>query len=356
MSLPVSGIPSTSFVPTSSDEAASLTSFVAEAESAFRTEVARARLDSALSLISRLYEQLKAVTLRLVDRLSQALIPVTTDSLAKVQKSEAALRKLFADDGPNLGVSLAEADALYNDIVGSGVSLEAPVMTPVLLERFDAKGKTLSTSFNWLSSAQIATISQLPSGGVSSYPGSTLREAVLKDDKNKVIETTRFTVFSSYSNRRPTSAALASTISSINGITEKTSELLKAELLIAGKVINEVKEMHSQFAQFKDENNQSISQARAARGDSREDFLRRERIIRRERDLKAIQFDSSLGISNASPAPPEQAASPYSVSAVGEAGMASETERSRDFKRAQDQKGQVFSNQADAGVSIRGDD
>jgi hypothetical protein len=303
-----------------------------------------------LSFIARLYEQLKSVTVRILDRLSQTFTPVTADSLSKVQKNEAALRKLFAEDGPNLGSSLTEADSLYNDIIDSGVSLNAPVRIPVLIERFDSKGKTLSKNFEWLDNAQVTILSQLQSAGVSSYPGSTLREAVLRDDKNKVIETTRFTVFSSYANRRPSPIALASAVNLINGVVEKTAEILKAELLVAGKAINDVQEMSSQFFRFQDENNQSISQSRSTRSDLRENFLRRERIIRRERDLKAIQFDSTSGIANASPARPDEDGSSYSVPAVGEAGTASEAERGRDFKPGLDQGQPDRSIPTDAGI------
>ncbi len=336
MSSPISGISASGFVPTSAEEAVSLTSFVSDADMAFRTQVARARLDSALSFVIKQYDWLKSLTGRLVERISQTSTPVTLDSLASVQKSETALRKMFSDDGPNLGATLAEANALYSEIVGSGATIDAPIRTPVLVERFDDKGKTLSKAFAWMDEAQVAIISRLQSGGISSFPGSEIRETVVKDSQNKVIDTTRFTVFSNYANRRPTASALSSTIGSINAVVDKTSELLQAELVAAAKSIGEVAKTSSQMIQFQQESNQSTTQVRETQLALREEFLRRERIIRREREFRALQVDSTSGISNTATNLTPGAADPYRVSLIDGSGSAAEAASDRNRSRVRD--------------------
>lgn len=335
MSSPVSGITTVNYVPASSDEAVSLTSFVSDADSALRSQLARSRLDSALSFITRQYDRLKSLTLRLIDRMSQTIVPVTVDSLTQVQKSDLALRKLFADDGPNLGTSLSESNALYDELIGSGGELKAPISTPVLVERFDGNGKVLAQSFAWASEEQVAMLSILPVGGASSYPGSNLRETVIRNNQGKVTETTRFTIFSDYANRRPELSALSSAIGSIQAIVDKTSEMLKAELMLAAKTVGDVEKLNLQALQFQAESSQSINQARNSRIEFREDVLRRERIIKRDRDLRGILFDSTTGISTTSPAALQGAENPSAVPSANESGMSSEAERNWRFTRDQ---------------------
>ncbi len=336
MSSPIYGISALDFVPASADEAVSLTSFVSDADMAFRSQVARARLDSALSFVIKQYELLKSLTARLVERISQTSTPVTLDSLASVQKNETALRKMFSDDGPNLGATLAEANALYSEIVGSGVTIDAPTRTPVLVERFDDKGKTLSKSFAWMDEAQVAIISRLQSGGISSFPGSQVRETVVKDSQNKVIETTRFTVFSDYANRRPTASALSSTIGSINSLVDRTSEILQAELVAAAKAIDEVAKTSSQAIQFQQESNQSTTQVRETQLALREDFFRRERIIRREREFRALRSDSTSGISNPATNPSPGTGDAYRLPPVDGSDSAAEAAIDRKRSRVKD--------------------
>lgn len=338
MSSPVSGITTVSYVPASSDEAVSLTSFVSDADSALRSQLARSRLDSALSFIARQYDRLKSLALRLVDRMSQTMVPVTVDSLNQVKKSESALRKLFADDGPNLGTSLSESNALYDELIGSGGELKAPISIPVLVERFDGNGKALNQSFAWASEEQVAMLSILPVGGAPSYPGSNLRETVIKNNQGKVIETTRFTIFADYANRRPEVSALSSAIGSIQTLVDKTSEMLREELILAARTGGDIEKLNLQALQFQAESRQAINQARNSRIEFREDVLRRERIIKRDRDLRGIQFDSTTGISTASPAALQGAEKPSGVLPANESGMRSELERHQNSTRAQDPK------------------
>lgn len=319
MSSPVSGLSSVSFVPTSAQEALSLISFVSETDSTFRTHVARARLDSALAIVSTQYDELKLLTVRLLDRILQSNTPVTVDSLLKVPRSETALRKLFSDDGPNLGTTLAEANSLYKDLNSSGVGFDAPIRTPVLIEKMDRDGKVLLQSFSWLDESQVAMLSRLQSGAGSDFPGSDVREVVSKDSQNRIIETSRFTIFLDYANRRPTPLALSSAMGLMGTLIDKTSEVLQAEIVRASNAMSELENLNFQSLQFQLESNQSINLGRASRVELREEFLRWERIIRRERELRAIQSDSSTGISNSSLSERSAIANANAVSPVDKA-------------------------------------
>lgn len=334
MTSPVSGLSAVSFVPTSPEEALSLISFVSDAESEFRSHVARARLDSVLTVIGARYDQLKALTVRLLDRIVQSNTPVTVDSLSRVERSETALRKLFSDDGPNLGATLSESNTLYSDLNRSGVVFDAPILTPVLLESINRDGKVLSRSFSWLDDLKVAMLSKLQSGAVSEFPGSDVRETVVKDSQGRIIEISRFTVFSDYANRRPTPAALSSAVGLISTLVDKTSEILQAELIRAANAISDVEKLNLQSLQFQLESNQSISLERSSRVELREDSLRRERFIRKERELRAIQSDSSTGISNISSVESKATinADPNSILPSSESKITSEVDRASNLK------------------------
>ncbi len=140
-------------------------------------------------------------------------VPVTYTALKATASDVAALRALFAADGPNLGETLEQSQAQLTLLAADGISLNAPKYTPLMVEQFIAKdgklesGSTpVSAALSWKNDDDIRVLGSGTTPG--SYPGSVVKTVESRDANNKLISVTRYTIFKDYANLRPAASEI----------------------------------------------------------------------------------------------------------------------------------------------------
>ena len=141
--------------------------------------------------------------------------PVTVDRLKNSARMTDDLSKLFLNDGPRLGNSVAEGQAILDDLLGLGADVEAKILYPLLTEVKDSDGKLTSSQFQWLTQAQLnnALGGQLTSQD-SDFPGA------VSFSKKTDSSSTTYTSFESYSIMRPELLKINDAFSKIGGIVD----------------------------------------------------------------------------------------------------------------------------------------
>ena len=158
-------------------------------------------------------EKLSATLEKLGKFIQSNWVPATYGSLQAVDNNAASLRALFAQDGPNLGDSLDKSQAVLDELMVEGVTLDAPKKTPVMTEQFTAVGGKVdfskapsATSLDWRGDQEISTIDSGATPGT--FPGSVVKTIESRDSSGKLISATRITLFVDYANLRPRDADL----------------------------------------------------------------------------------------------------------------------------------------------------
>jgi hypothetical protein len=158
-------------------------------------------------------EKLSATLEKLGKFIQSNWVPATYGSLQAVDNNAASLRALFAQDGPNLGDSLDKSQAVLDELMVEGVTLDAPKKTPVMTEQFTAVGGKVdfskapsATSLDWRGDQEISTIDSGATPGT--FPGSVVKTIESRDSSGKLISATRITLFVEYANLRPRDADL----------------------------------------------------------------------------------------------------------------------------------------------------
>jgi hypothetical protein len=158
-------------------------------------------------------EKLSATLEKIGKFIQSNWVPATYGSLQAVDNNAASLRALFAQDGPNLGDSLDKSQAVLDELMVEGVTLDAPKKTPVMTEQFTAVGGKVdfskapsATSLDWRGDQEISTIDSGATPGT--FPGSVVKTIESRDSSGKLISATRITLFVDYANLRPRDADL----------------------------------------------------------------------------------------------------------------------------------------------------
>ncbi len=92
---------------------------------------------------------------RVKDSTSGPFRPVTVETLKNSARNMDDLSKLFLNDGPRLGNSISEGQAILDDLLGLGADVEVKILYPLLTEVKDSDGKLTSSQFQWLTQAQL---------------------------------------------------------------------------------------------------------------------------------------------------------------------------------------------------------
>jgi hypothetical protein len=196
----------------SSEDALVLQSLVLNSTTDRLREYIIRNLGAAGESISKI-EKLSATLEKLGKFIQSNWVPATYGSLQAVDNNAASLRSLFAQDGPNLGDSLDKSQAVLDELMAEGVTLDAPKKTPVMTEQFTAVGGKVdfskapsATSLDWRGDQEISTIDSGTAPGT--FPGSVVKTIESRDSSGKLISATRITVFVDYANLRPRDADL----------------------------------------------------------------------------------------------------------------------------------------------------
>ncbi len=178
----------------------------------------RSSLSSQLSSGDGLIEKIVSVS-DLMGRVkswtSGPFNPVTVEKLKNSARTTEDLSKLFLNDGPRIGDSVAEGQAILGDLLGLGADVEAKILYPLLTEVRNSEGKLTSSQFQWLTQAQLNTTL----GGQlipldSDYPGA------VSFSKKTVSSSTTYTSFGSYGIVRPELTTIANVYSKIGDVVD----------------------------------------------------------------------------------------------------------------------------------------
>ncbi len=141
--------------------------------------------------------------------------PVTVETLKNSARNTDDLLKLFLNDGPRLGNSVSEGQAILDDLLGLGADIEVKILYPLLTEVKDSDGKLTSSQFQWLTQAQLNTMlgGQLTSLD-SDFPGA------VSFSKKTESSSTKYTSFESYSIMRPELLKINNAFAKIRDVVE----------------------------------------------------------------------------------------------------------------------------------------
>jgi len=185
----------------------------------------RSSLSSQVSTGDGLIEKILSVSDllgRVKDSTSGPFDPVTVDKLKNSPRTTEDLSKLFFDDGPRLGNSVTEGQAILDNLRSLGANVEINILYPVLTEVTDSNGKLTSSQFQWLTQAQLDNALD---GNVFSV-GTDFPGAVSVSKKIGSSFTT-YTSFESYGIMRPDLLTITNAFSKIRDVVDGyRSELL----------------------------------------------------------------------------------------------------------------------------------
>jgi hypothetical protein len=178
----------------------------------------RSSLSSQLSTGDGLIEKILAVSDllgRVKDSTSGPFSLVTVETLKNSARNTDDLSKLFLNDGPRLGNSISEGQAILDDLLGLGAGVEVKILYPLLTEIKDSGGKLTSSQFQWLTQAQLNNIL----GGQLTPLDSDFPGAVSFSKKTDSSSTT-YTSFESYGIMRPELLTINAAFSKIRDVVD----------------------------------------------------------------------------------------------------------------------------------------
>ena len=178
----------------------------------------RSSLSSQLSTGDGLIEKILSVSGllgRVKDSTSGPFNPVTVENLKNSARTREDLSNLFLSDGPRLGNSILEGQAILDDLLGLGSNVEVTILFPLLTEVKDADGKLTSSQFQWLTQAQLdSTLSGQLTPLESDFPGA------VSFSKKTNSSFTTYTSFYSYGIMRPELPAINDAFSKIRDVVD----------------------------------------------------------------------------------------------------------------------------------------
>jgi hypothetical protein len=141
--------------------------------------------------------------------------PVSVASLKNSARTTDDLSKLFLNDGPRLGDSVAEGQAILDDLQGLGANVEVKILYPLLTEVKDSGGKLTSSQFQWLTQSQLNnTLGGQLTSQDSDFPGA------VSFSKKTDSSSTTYTSFESYSIMRPDLLEINNAFSTIGNVVD----------------------------------------------------------------------------------------------------------------------------------------
>ncbi len=280
------------FEVTSADEALGLTRASELLQVDTFITAALTGLRTAKPVLDR-YAALSHLATSIGMRASGNSIPITVAALEGLDKSQAALREFFNQDGPMLGNDLAEANANYAELNLAGIATDAPIQVPVLVEVDKKDGKGIIKSVSWLSAEDAEILSKFPESPNARYPGAEEFVKTIKDAKGKVIEETTYIVFSDYANRRISIDALADALAGVNQKVQEVASQVLIELLFVKDVARFADKSQNASEYFKKEQSVLSEKIAAVTSEVLDAVTRLRAFLNRERQLLIIRQESA---------------------------------------------------------------
>ena len=262
------------------------------------TDNIRNGIQQNVSAASRLVDILYKISSALVavfNGLTALPTPVTVAKLESTPKTTTDLQALFVADGPMLGENLQQANDTYDLLTSLGVTVTAPVITPVLVEVDNKDGSPPTKTFAWYSEAQLADVQKLTDTQASPYPGSTTYVKTTVNGSGKVTQTISYTTFDSYANRRTTTDASFNVLVLLITLATAVQLELAAELANAAKKADKLEDVVDDNRNAVKDEQTTQSQRRTERDDQLAEALRQLRVLKAEREELRARARSKAG-------------------------------------------------------------
>lgn len=253
------------------------------------SEAISARITFAGSLIDKLLK-INKISNQLQTYGTGSFKPVTADSLSATPKTTDALKSLFMNNGPSLGSDTADASATITDLNGLGISINAPKLTPVMIETKDKKGNLVSKNFAWYSDEQIKSLS-IYDGPIKSplYPGANER---LKIESGL---TTVYRSFDQYAKLTPSQEDVNSTISKVTILAKSLDAEFAAILDKASADSDKLQTVINENFDTRKSQSQQINALAAQQKAQVSELLNKLRVLKLEREANAQKQDNKIG-------------------------------------------------------------
>ncbi len=271
------------------------------------TDTIRSAIQQNVSAISRLLTTLDKTSktcAALYSGLTSTNTAVTVASLESTPRTATDLQALFHADGPMMGANLQEADDNYDFLTSLGLTVDAPVITPVLVRVDNMDGTTPTKSFAWYGQAQLAEVKKLTDTVVSPYPGSTTYVKTVTNGSGTITQTISYTSFDSYANRRVTAAASFIYFFAMINLAVAIQLQLVEELAKAAKQADKLEDMVKDNRNTIKDEDTALSQRRTARDEQLAETLRQLRVLKAEREelrARARSKAADIGMAGGEP-------------------------------------------------------
>lgn len=240
------------------------------------------------SLINKL-ERLNQIANHLKTYGTGAFKPVTVDSLSATPKTSAALKSLFDNNGPSLGSDTDDANATISELKGLGITINAPKLTPVLIELQDKNGASLGKSLVWWTDAQLASIKTTPVKSTI-YPDATESKLSLSKDLNYTI-----TYFDKNAKLTPSQTDVNTVIAKITELAKSIDAEIAAAMDKSSVDADKLQALIDDSADTRKNQSQQINALAAQQKEQVTALLNKLRIIKLEREASLQKQDNKIG-------------------------------------------------------------
>lgn len=252
-------------------------------------EAISARITVAGSLINKLFK-VNQVSNQLQTYGAGAFKPVTADSLSATPKTTDALKSLFLNNGPSLGSDTADASATISDLNGLGISINAPKLTPMLIETTDRNGKLISKIFSWYSDEQIKNLGLVDAPYKSPiYPGSN---EIIKIEPKVIIN---YRSFDQYAKLTPSQEDVNSTILKITTLAKSLDAEFASVLDKASEDSDKLQTVINENSDTRKSQSQQINALAEQQKEQVSELLNKLRVLKLEREVNIQKQDNKIG-------------------------------------------------------------
>ena len=248
-----------------------------------------------MSRLVDILSKMSKATVAVFNGLTITPTPVTVAKLESTPKTTTDLQALFVADGPMLGANLQEANSTYDLLTSLGVAINAPVITPVLIEVDNKDGSPPTKTFAWYSEAQLADVKKLTDTQASPYPGSTTYVKTTLNGSGKVTQTVNFTTFDNYANRRTTTDVSFGVLVLLITLATAVQLELADELANAAKKADKLEDVVEDNRNAVKDEQTTQSQRRTERDDQLAEALRQLHVLKAEREELRARARSKAG-------------------------------------------------------------
>lgn len=251
-------------------------------------------VSAASRLVDILYK-ISGAAVAVFNGLTITPTPVTVAKLESTPKTTTDLQALFVADGPMLGANLQQANDTVDLLTSLGVTVNAPVITPVLVEVDNKDGSPPTKTFAWYSEAQLTDVHKLTDTQTSPYPGITTYVKTTVNGSGKVTQTINYTTFDNYANRRTTTDVSFNVLLLLITLATAIQVELAAELANAAKKADKLEDVVDDNRNAVKDEQTTQSQRRTERDDQLAEALRQLRVLKAEREELRTRARTKLG-------------------------------------------------------------